>query len=111
MQEVFLGVFARLQTASCIHLLHDNMCQTSSSSKESRPVLTTLWMTFATWPLRRALSSLTSSSRQVQRTAREPARRIRPTVRSDRPVDTNKCLPAEGQHQQPSGNDPTHIPY
>uniref|UniRef100_A0A4W6C523 Uncharacterized protein n=1 Tax=Lates calcarifer TaxID=8187 RepID=A0A4W6C523_LATCA len=47
------------------------------------PVLMTLWMTFATWPLRRELSSLTRSSRQVQRTAREAARRISPTVRSD----------------------------
>uniref|UniRef100_A0A7N6C0J2 Uncharacterized protein n=1 Tax=Anabas testudineus TaxID=64144 RepID=A0A7N6C0J2_ANATE len=64
------------------------------------PVLMTSWMTFATWPLRRELSSLTSNSRQVQRTAREAARRIRPTVRSDSGVETNKCLPAERQDQQ-----------
>lgn len=43
---------------------------------------------------------MTSNSRQVQRTAREAARRIRPTVRSDSGVETNKCLPAERQDQQ-----------
>uniref|UniRef100_A0A8C9YME8 Uncharacterized protein n=1 Tax=Sander lucioperca TaxID=283035 RepID=A0A8C9YME8_SANLU len=76
-------------------LLHVEVVCKTSSSKACPPVLMTLWITFATWPLRRELSSLTRSSRQVQRTAREPARRIRPTVRSDSPVDTNKCLPAE----------------
>lgn len=55
----------------------------------------TLWMTFATWPSRRELSSLTRSSKHVQRTAREAASRIRPTVRSDISVDANKCLPTE----------------
>lgn len=63
--------------------------------KTCPPVLMILWMTFATWPLRRELSSLTRSSRQVQRTAKEAARRISPTVRSDRPVETNKCRPVQ----------------
>lgn len=57
------------------------------------PVLMTLWMTLATWPCRRELSSLTRSSRQEQRTSSEPARRIRPTTRSDSSVDANRCLP------------------
>lgn len=95
-----------------IQLLHvDTPCKTSSSSKGSPPVLMTLWMTFATWPLRRELSSLTRSSRQVQRTARDPARRIRPTARSDSSVDTNKCLPAEWQEQQSSGYYPTNSQF
>uniref|UniRef100_A0A8D3C494 Uncharacterized protein n=1 Tax=Scophthalmus maximus TaxID=52904 RepID=A0A8D3C494_SCOMX len=42
------------------------------------PVLMTVWMTFAT------------CSKHVQRTAREAARRISPTVRSDSEVETNK---------------------
>lgn len=87
-----------------IQLLHvDVLCKWTSGSTACPPVLMTLWMTFATWPLRRELRSLTRSSRQVQRTAREAARRIRPTVRSDSSVDTNKCLPAESQDQQSSG--------
>ncbi len=95
-----------------IRLLHvDTQCKTCSSPKESPPVLMTLWMTFATWPPRRELSSLTRSSRQVQRTAREPARRIRPTVRSDSSVDTNKCLPAEWRKQQSSGYYPTNSQF
>ncbi len=84
-----------------IQQLHfDALCKSSGGSTARSPVLMTLWMTFATWPLRRELSSLTSSSRQVQRTAIEPARRIRPTLRSDSSVDTNKCLPAEWQDQK-----------
>uniref|UniRef100_A0A671WL86 Uncharacterized protein n=1 Tax=Sparus aurata TaxID=8175 RepID=A0A671WL86_SPAAU len=79
-----------------IQLLHvDALSKSSSGSTVCPPVLMTLWMTFATWPLRRELSSLTRSSRQVQRTAREPAKRIRPTLRSDSSVETNKCLPAD----------------
>lgn len=55
----------------------------------------TLWMAFATWPLRRELSSLTRSSKHVHRTASEVASRMRPTVRSDISADANKCLPTK----------------
>lgn len=68
----------------------------------SAPVLMALWITFATWPWRRELSSLTRSSRQVQRTTMEPARRIRPTERSESPVDTNRCLPVEWEDRRSS---------
>lgn len=77
--------------------IHPLRRKSSRSSEARPPVLMTLWMAFATWPWRRELSSLTSSSRQVQSTAREAARRIRPTVRSESCVDTNKCPPAEWQ--------------
>lgn len=77
------------------------LCKCCSHSAACPPVLTTLWMIFATLPLRRELRSLTRSSRQVQRTASDPARRIRPTARSDSSVDANKCLP-EGRREQQS---------
>lgn len=76
----------------------------SGNSKACPPVLMTVWMTFATWPLRSELSSLTRSSRQVQRTAREPASRISPTARSDSCDDTNKCLPEERQDHRNSAH-------
>lgn len=60
------------------------------------PVLMILWMTRATCPLSKEFSSFTRSIRQVQRTSREAARRMRPTARSDRGESTNRCLP--GQH-------------
>lgn len=109
--KVFLSCLLIWKLHLHIQLLHvDTLCKILSGSRARPPVLMTLWITFATWPLRRELSSLTRSIRQVQRTAREPARRIRPTVRSDSPEDTNKCLPAEWQDQQSWGNYPTtHI--
>uniref|UniRef100_A0A667ZNQ1 Uncharacterized protein n=1 Tax=Myripristis murdjan TaxID=586833 RepID=A0A667ZNQ1_9TELE len=75
-----------------------------SFSAPCPPVLMTVWMTFATWPLRSELSSLTRSSRQVQRTAREPASRISPTVRSDSCDDANKCRPEERQDHRNSAH-------
>uniref|UniRef100_A0A3P9PYY8 Uncharacterized protein n=1 Tax=Poecilia reticulata TaxID=8081 RepID=A0A3P9PYY8_POERE len=48
----------------------------------SVPVLSTFLMTTATCPLSIELSSLTMRMRQVQRTSRERASRIRPMARS-----------------------------
>uniref|UniRef100_A0A3B3QC27 Uncharacterized protein n=1 Tax=Paramormyrops kingsleyae TaxID=1676925 RepID=A0A3B3QC27_9TELE len=67
--------------------------------KRLAPVLMIFWMTLATCPFRRELSSLTNRIKQVQRTAREVASRIRPTHRSDMEQSANRCLP-EGTRSQ-----------
>lgn len=59
------------------------LCLTCRLEAAPPPVSLTLWMTFARWPFRRELSSLTRSSRQVQRTSCRPSRRSRATLRSD----------------------------
>lgn len=62
------------------------------------PVLSTFLMTTATWPFSMELSSLTMRMRQVQRTSKDRARRMRPTARSGNLTLTKMCLPAmEGQ--------------
>lgn len=60
------------------------------------PVLMTLLMTLDTWPFSSELSSFTSSIRQLHRTNKEQARRIRPMTKSDREQSTKRCLPKQG---------------
>lgn len=57
------------------------------------PVLSTFLMTTATCPFSMELSSLTMRMRQVQRTSRDRARRMRPTARSGKLAFANMCLP------------------
>uniref|UniRef100_A0A3Q3JU54 Uncharacterized protein n=1 Tax=Monopterus albus TaxID=43700 RepID=A0A3Q3JU54_MONAL len=57
------------------------------------PVLSTFLMTTATCPFSMELSSLTMRMRQVQRTNKDRARRMRPTARSGKVVSTKRCLP------------------
>uniref|UniRef100_A0A3B4VE27 Uncharacterized protein n=1 Tax=Seriola dumerili TaxID=41447 RepID=A0A3B4VE27_SERDU len=59
----------------------------------SVPVLSTFLMTTATCPCSMELSSLTMRMRQVQRTSKDRARRMRPTARSGKLALAKTCLP------------------
>uniref|UniRef100_A0A3P8TGJ3 Uncharacterized protein n=1 Tax=Amphiprion percula TaxID=161767 RepID=A0A3P8TGJ3_AMPPE len=78
------------------------------------PVLSTFLMTTATCPFSMELSSLTMRTRQVQRTNKDTAKRMRPTARSGNCTLAKMCLPVvivptsedldEGGHCGPNGS-------
>lgn len=86
---------ADTQTGAIQHMSTDMFGNVFCSSV---PVLSTFLMTKATCPFSIELSNLTMRMRQVQRTSRERARRMRPAARSDRLVSTKRCLPAKDEH-------------
>uniref|UniRef100_A0AAY4BIB9 Uncharacterized protein n=1 Tax=Denticeps clupeoides TaxID=299321 RepID=A0AAY4BIB9_9TELE len=73
--------------------------RTSGICVSTLPVLISWWITLVTCPLSKELSSLTRSTRQLQRTSRDAAKRISPTAKSDMEESTKRCLP-KGKNEQ-----------